>query len=216
MKIHYKLLFLFLLCQLYSLTVLAQIPNFLWAKQSEGQASNSNDDSGRSVATDAQGNNYVTGHFKGIATIGNATLTSSGLYDIFIAKYNASGTLLWAKQAGGTGDDQGYSIAVDGSGNSYVTGHFKGIATFGTTTLTSSGLYDIFIAKYNASGTLLWAKQAGGARNDSGQGIAVDGSGNSYVAGYFEGITATFGTTTFTSNGGNDDVFIAKYDASGI
>ncbi|HRU48088.1 MAG TPA: SBBP repeat-containing protein, partial [Candidatus Syntrophosphaera sp.] len=65
---------------------------------------------------------------------------------------------LWAKKAGGTGSDWGYGIAVDTSGNSYVTGYFKGTATFGSTNLTSNGGYDIFVAKLDSSGNWLWAK----------------------------------------------------------
>jgi hypothetical protein len=108
--------------------------------------------------------------------------------------------LLWAKRAGGTGDDicgglqsnneRCAGIAVDGSGNSYVTGSFQFTATFGPgeanqTQLTFVGNSDIFIAKYNSNGTLAWAKQAGGSGIDGGFGIAVDGSGNSYVTGFF-------------------------------
>jgi len=99
----------------------------------------------------------VTGEFGGSATFGpgetnETTLVSAGAGDIFVAKYNPSGDLVWARQAGGSGFDVGFCIAVDGSGNSYVTGKFSGSATFGPgetneTTLVSAGFVDIFIAK---------------------------------------------------------------------
>ena len=97
----------------------------------------------------------------------------------------------WVRQAGGTHqnqDDQGQGIAVDGQGNSYVTGLFAGMATFGPgepneTTLKSAGFADIFVAKYASDGILLWVKQAGGTDQDQGESIAVDGQGNSYVTG---------------------------------
>ena len=99
----------------------------------------------------------------------------------------------------GRGDEygRGFSIGVDGFGNSYVTGFFEGSATFGPgeanqTTLTSAGGFDIFVAKYDSSGALQWAKRAGGTDLEVGVGIAVDGFGNSYVTGYFTG-SATFG-----------------------
>ena len=83
-----------------------------------------------------------------------------------MAKYNSDGTIAWAKWAGGTGTNQGYGIAVDGSGNSYVTGNYQGTATFGSgepneTQLPSSatGGDVMFIAKYNSDGTLAWAKR---------------------------------------------------------
>ena len=124
--------------------------------------------------------------------------------------------LVWAKRAGGTGSAFGFGIAVDTAGNSYVTGGFEGTATFGPgetneTTLTSAaGDRDIFVAKYDASGDLLWAKRAGGEGFDRSFGIAVDAAGNSYVTGGFEG-TATFGPgetdeTTLTSAAGSTDV----------
>ena len=120
---------------------------------------------------------------------------------------------LWAKKAGGTGDDYGQSIATDSSGNSYVTGYFAGTATFGDTELTSSGSTDIFVAKLDSGGNWLWAKKAGGTSSDTGRSIATDSSGNSYVIGYFAG-TATFGDTELTSSG-NNDIFVAKLDSGG-
>ena len=98
----------------------------------------------------------MTGYFEGSATFGqgqaNQTLlTAAGGSDIFVAKYNSSGALQWAKRAGGTVDEAGYGIAVDSSGNSYVTGYFEGSATFGAgeanqTTLTAAGSNDVFVA----------------------------------------------------------------------
>ena len=119
----------------------------------------------------------MTGLFVGSATFGpgetNETTLSAGSFEIFVAKYDASGDLVWAKRACGTGIDFGAGIGVDGSGNSYVTGLFEDSATFGPgktneATLTSAGDHDIFVAKYGggvpavatilaASGSLLVA-----------------------------------------------------------
>ncbi len=195
----------------------------LWAKPAGGTGYHI----GFDIAVDGDGNSYVTGFFEGTATFGSGeanetTLTSAGSFDIFVAKYDPDGTLLWAKRAGGTGYDEGSGIAVDDAGNSYVTGYFYGSATFGPgeaneTTLTSAGSHDLFVAKYAPDGTLLWAKRAGGTGYDSGRGIAVDGDGNSYVTGNFEG-SATFGPgeaneTTLTSAGSND-IFVAKFQGA--
>ena len=115
---------------------------------------------------------------------------------------------LWANRAGGVDLDEGWGIATDASGNSYVTGRFRDTATFGSTALTSSGEKDIFVAKLDPNGNWLWVKQAGGINMDIGYGIASDASGNSYVTGVF-GSTATFGSTTLTSSG-EGDIFVAK------
>jgi hypothetical protein len=178
--------------------------NWLWAKKAGGTSW----DHGYGIAVDAKGNSYVTGYFYGSATFGTTTLTSSGSYDIFVAKMDSNGNWLWVKQAGGTNEDGGISIAINANGNSYITGVFEESATFGTTTLTSSGSQDIFVAKLDINGNWLWAKQAGGTGYDDGCGIAVDANGNSYVTGYFYG-NAIFGTTTLTSSSASD-IFVAK------
>jgi len=183
--------------------------NVLWANKGGGI----NPDGGNGIAVDAGGNSYVTGMFQGSATFGSTVLTSSGSTDAFIVKYDASGNMLWAQKGGGTSADRGESIAVDTSGNSYITGAFYDSVTFGSTVLTNSGIGDVFIVKYDALGNVLWAKKGGGANNDAGLGIAVDASGNSYVAGYFS-VSATFDSTALTSSG-TMDVFVVKYDASG-
>ena len=130
-----------------------------------------------------------------------------------IALFAQNGDWLWAKQAGGASNDESYNIAVDANGNSYVTGNFTGSATFGSTTLTSSGYNDIFVAKLDSNGNWLWAKKAGGTSEDNGLSITFDANGNSYVTGYFES-SATFGTTTLTSNQ-YEDIFVAKLDSNG-
>ena len=142
------LLFILAIC---SVALFAQNEDWIWANQAGG----TNDDTGYSIAVDANGNSYVTGSFFGSATFGTTTLTSSGYEDIFVAKMDNNGNWLWANKAGGTNWDYGYGIAVDANGNSYVTGYFWGNATFGTTTLTSSGQYDIFVAKMDSNGNWL-------------------------------------------------------------
>jgi hypothetical protein len=197
-----------------------------WAKRAGG----ADFDEAYGIAVDGSGNSYVTGYFEGSATFGageanQAVLTVAGSNDAFVAKYNASGALQWAKRAGGTGFVDGIGIRADSSGNSYVAGTFSGSATFGAgeanqTILTAAGSgFDIFVAKFNSSGAVQWAKRAGGTGSDEGYAIGVDGSGNSYVSGYFEG-SATFGAgeanqTTLTAAGSGFDIFVAKYNSSG-
>ena len=192
--------------------IFAQSNPILWANKAGGtnyEYCNSN-----SIAVDTNGNSYVTGYFNGSATFGIITLTSNGSYDIFVAKLDSNGNWLWAKQAGGINYDCGNSIAVDASGNIYVTGRFRNTAIFDTTTVTGSNSNDIFVAKLDSNGNWLWAKQAGVADNDCGYGIAVDASGNIYVSGWFQGV-ATFGYTNITSTVNSADIFVAKMDSNG-
>jgi len=201
--------------------------SLLWARRA-GSGTGFLDDFGSGIAVDRAGNSYVTGYFSGTATFGagevnETVLTSANTAEFFVARYDSDGSLTWVKQAFGSTDDYGVDIAVDGSGNCFVTGFFYGTATFGAgeaseTVLTSAGTGDIFIAMYDRDGSLLWARHAGGTGVPAGDGIAVDGAGSCYVTGTFLG-TATFGfgeanETVLSSNGGGD-IFVAKYDRSG-
>ena len=201
----------------FSNLINAQAPNYLWAKSVGGVNYE------RNIAVDSNGNTYVTGHYgSGTITFGSFTLTNSGLFDIYVVKYDTNGDVVWAKSAGGTGYDYGVGIAVDASGNCFVTGNFEsGYLTFGSSTLTNPNpnLYgDMFILKYDSLGNALWAKSAAGTFREYGIDIDVDANGNSYVTGYFMGPSVTFGSTTLTNADQTfytDEMFIVKYDASG-
>ncbi|RYU93969.1 SBBP repeat-containing protein [Emticicia agri] len=182
-----------------------------WAQSAGGTAS----ELGTDIAVDAAGNVYITGGFSGTASFGSESVIANGSnMDIFVAKYSNAGVVQWAKSASGTGNDVGASIVVDASSNAYITGNYASIIMFGDHLVSSqSSSADIFVAKCNSSGEFLWVQSAGGAGNDSGSGIGIDGSGNIYLIGSYTG-TATFGNTQTTSNG-NLDIFVAKYDNSG-
>lgn len=170
---------------------------------------------GESLAVDSSGNVYVTGFFQSTATFGTGSLSSAGGSDIFVAKYTNTGILQWVQKAGGTGMDIGRDIAVDATGNVYVTGHFQNTFNFGTTSLTSSGGSDIFVAKYDTDGTFQWVQKAGAAGDDSGKGIAVAPAGDVYVTGQFLG-AVTFGSHNLTSTAGSVDVFVTKCTTAGV
>ena len=116
---------------------------------------------------------------------------------------------MWVTRAGGSSGDIGQGISALPDGSSTVTGYFQGTATFGSTTLTSAGSQDVFVAKMDPSGAWVWATPAGGALADNGFGISTLPDGSSTVTGPFRG-TATFGPTTLT-NVGSVDVFVAKF-----
>ncbi len=200
----------------------AQTNNWLWAKSAVAETTGAAE--GLSVSSDAAGNVFVTGLFTGSTlTFGSTILSNADLTgntcDIFIAKYDANGNILWAKSAGGTSPDYSYSVNADAGGNVYITGEFKSSTiTFGSTTLTnadpSGNTFDIFIAKYDANGNVLWAKSATGTSTDWSYSINSDTAGNLFITGFFFSSTITFGSTTLT-NSGLQNIFIAKYDANG-
>jgi hypothetical protein len=195
--------------------------NFVWAKRLGGNS----DDGATDISVDSSGNVYTTGTFRSVADFdpgaGTTNLTSAGSTDIFVSKLDAGGNFLWAKRLGGNSDDGATDISVDSSGNVYTTGTFRSVADFdpgaSMTNLTSAGDTDIFVSKLDAGGNFLWAKRLGGSSPDFGTDISVDGSGNVYTTGFFQG-TADFAygaeTMTLTSTGGTD-IFISKLDAGG-
>ncbi len=185
-----------------------------WEKQIGGAGS----DNATAVAADAAGNTYVAGTFSNTITIGTTSLVSAGEQDVALAKYSPSGAVLWARRMGGAASDQPGGIAVDASGNVDVVGTFSGSANFGGATLTVTGgsNVDMFVAQYNgATGAHQWSKGFGGVYTDQAKGVAVDGAGNVYLTGFFEG-TVDFGggplSVPFTSD---LDVFITKFTSAG-
>lgn len=201
--------------------------SLLWARRAGGMGN----DEGFGIATTPRGEVYVTGRFIGTAVFGpgepnQTTLTAAADDDIFVAKYDRDGSLLWARRAGGVGENEGLSIAATPRGDTYVTGNFSRVAIFGEgesheTVLTSAEGSDIFVAKYDRNGNVLWARSAGGSFSDEGRGIATSPQGGSLVTGPFQGKTV-FGpgelneTTLMAARFGSaSDVFLAKYDRDG-
>lgn len=203
-KIYTLVLFVFLAAGSYA-------QDFAWAHQAGLWAY----DYGMGIGTDAQGNVYVAGKYEqNNAVFGSTTVQCAGNHDAFLAKYSSNGTFQWVRTGGGADGDYARCIAVDAAGNSYIAGEIEGTAMFGTTQVNGNpGTNDIFVAKYDANGNLAWVKSYGGYSNDKARAIAVDPAGNIYITGEIS-TTATFGSITVTSAGG-EDIFIAKLDGNG-
>jgi len=182
-----------------------------WTKQ-EGS---SGDDFAYGVAVDSSDNIYVTG-YTDKKFHGN---NNSGRFDIFLVKYNSSGARQWTKQLGTSNNEYASAVATDSSDNIYVTGMTWGGLDGSTkpsycksktnTVKAFKECTDIFLVKYNSSGTKQWVKQLEGSSKsfDNAQGLAVDSSDNIYVTGWTRGKLDIYA--------GGDDAIVLKYNSSG-
>ena len=142
---------------------------------------------------------------------------------VFISTNGQTANWQWAKSMGGSSNEGGKSVAVDNSGNVYVTGYFQLTVDFdpsaATANLTSSAYDDIFITKFDRAGNFLWAKRIGGAGDDDGVAIAVDPNGDIIITGFFDGMVDfdpdSLGIYNLINTPGNVDAFILKLDANG-
>ncbi len=164
-------------------------------------------DAGQGIAVDPSGSILVSGHSRG--AWGSPLSVHNGSLDVFVAKFDGSGTLLWHTFLGASSDDYNGGIEVDTSGNVYVTG--KSASSWGSPIRAKNGGDDAFVAKLSGSGTLLWNTFLGGNGNDGCAGIALDGSGNVVVRG---SSSASWGGPVRAYTGG-EDIFAAKLSGSG-
>jgi len=125
--------------------------------------------------------------------------------DVFVAKFDSSGTKQWSRFFGTATNDVASGLAVDGSGNVYITGNSDG-ALDGE---TNAGGHDLYLVKYNTSGTRQWTRLLGTTSGEYGRSVAVDGSGNAYLTGH------TSGNLDGATNNGGNDAYLVKYDTSG-
>lgn len=187
--------------------------SFEWVQQIGGTGT----DQGYAVVTDNSSNVYAIGYFQKDIELGAFRLrVTEGSNDIYIARYDANGTVVWAMQSQSSSYIYGLSIASDHQGAIYVTGYFGESVRFDDISLTSSGYHDVFLVKLDEEGNVLWARRGGGKGEllgDIGRRVSVDLQGNVYLFGEFEG-TASFGEFEVSAAGGQD-VFLAKYDDQG-
>ncbi len=192
------------------------------------------------VATDESGNIYITSAYRQpTMSIGTTTLTNTSTagstYDIYVAKYDPSGTPVWASSVGGAGNDYSYGITVASTGKVYITGSFNSLSMpvgssivsnpYAVTTTTGTDTPLAYIAKFDAvTGAPLWGEVGGAAdcnRGSFGVGLAHDNAGNVYLTGGFANASITWGATTitrphpaFTSN--RLSLYLVQYSASDV
>jgi hypothetical protein len=176
------------------------------------QVGSTGDDFGLAVALDKSGNPHALGKFSGTLSVAGKSYVSVGGADNIVVRFNTSGQPIWGAHSGGIGGENGTGIAVDSSGGVTFTGTYFSYASFGTITISNSNIQsnDIYVAKVNSSGSFVWALTAGSSATDYAGGVALDGSGNSYISGSLGGSGAVAGTAL---SGGK--FFLAKISSAG-
>jgi len=214
--------------QLVALQTPIPTGNLIWAKRAGGVS----EEAGLSVARLSDDSFVITGYYVGPSTFGQGEINETTLgaipgpspNNIFIARYNPDSSLIWAKRAGGAGEDAGHGVVALSDDSIIVTGAFSMDGTFGEgesneTILTAAGgLNDVFVAKYDNNGSLVWAKRAGGTSNDIGMALTRLSGDGVAVTGFFYD-AAIFGEgepleTPLTAVAGND-IFVAWYASDG-
>jgi len=165
------------------------------------------------IATDNQNNIYITGSYTDHLQVGPLSLTGVGESDVFVAKFSPNGDPIWLRGFGSAVDDSGIALALDETGNCYVTGYKTGVINIQGTEIPHLGLWDIFLVKYDPNGNMLFAKNIGGESNDIGYGISY-AAGRIFITGWF-GATMTFENGLNITTYGGSDIYIAAVDLNG-
>ncbi len=171
---------------------------------------------------DADGNLIVVGAFGGDSLVMGTTVLYNGpnIYnEMFVAKFDSMGVLIWAQKFGGSQDEFAYSVVTDNNNNIWICGTFNSNSlVLGSFTLNNASNItdDAFLLKLGPAGNVLWAGRIGGTDNEDGKKITLDSAGNVIIAGDFASPILSIGGTSFTNtNSGTDDIFIAGYDSLG-
>ena len=194
---------------------------FEWAKAYGGQ----NFDEATDIERDSLGNLYVVGTFKDTLQLDTITLATGTTGDVFFAKFDSLGNVIWAKAIGGTGSEQGFAIDIDDNLNVYVAGSYQSTLNFGTTSITATGTSsNFFVAKFNNSGVFSWVRNIYTPNVNinnvpfDGFDMAVANDGSVFVTGVFQGQVQFLNGGAALSGGSSGFLptgYIAKFSTSG-
>jgi len=161
------------------------------------------------MAVAADGGFVVVGYFYSDLTFGAQTLTPAGAGDVFVARFDANGTPLWAKRFGDATDQNSdkVDVAIDAAGNVVIAGGFRGAMDCGGGALTSAGNSDIFVCKFDVAGNHVFSKRWGNTSTDSGKAVGTDSAGNIFIGAYYTNQLNVEGVNHGTA-GGRDIVLI--------
>lgn len=176
-------------------------------------------DYAQALACDQVNYLYIAGEAEGYGDTvffegSTVNFVTEGDNDIFVAKYDLNGNVIWARSDGWYKSEKALAVTYDNAGNVYVAGLFKDTTRLGGTIFYGKGDADIFISKYDANGNLLWVDVAGGPGRDEARGLVCDASGNVYLCGLYSD-QCMLGSQTLSSANGYYDMFIAKYASNG-
>lgn len=173
----------------------------------------------KAITQDASGNLFLAGSYSGMGNFGTTNMVSAGDSDAWVAKYSPDGDPLWSQSFGNIGTDRVTRLATDGQGNVIATGDFKSVLTplmIGTNALIGHSQADVFLAKFSANGTVLWAKSFFTANPNRSTGIDVDAANNVVLGGYFQGLIDFSSSTAITPNALRiPGSFLAKFTSAG-
>jgi hypothetical protein len=188
----------------------------VWAKSFGGALH----DNAYGLCIDKWGYVYLAGTFSSaVLPFNGVHLVNQGQQDLFLAKLDPNGQTIWARSAGGTGDDAARSVCTDRQGNICITGSFDSPSlAFGSIFLTDTCPHTVpFVTKYDSSGTVLWSRTAAGTNSyngNYGSAVCTDSASSIYITGGFSFASIQFGTYTLL-NAGLTNLFVVKYDTSG-
>jgi hypothetical protein len=166
------------------------------------------------LAVDGAGGVTLAGSFQGTTDFGTGPLTSGAAPDAFLVKLDAAGKTIWSRKFGDATQMTHWQIAATTAGATVAFGSFSGSVDLGGGALASQGGLDLFLARYDVAGNHVSSKSFGGPADAWGAALALDAAGDALLAGYFSG-TLDLAGKTLTSQGVNDDVFVARLDATG-
>ncbi|NUO47490.1 MAG: hypothetical protein HOV80_01395 [Polyangiaceae bacterium] len=183
--------------------------NHVWSKRF-GDASTQY---GSDVAVDAAGNVFITGGLAGTVSFGGPPISATNLQNLFLAKLDSAGNHLWSKALGGPAELPDGTLAADPYGNVILTAWIIGALDLGGGPLPVGGSWDVLAAKFDATGNHVWSKQFGGTNDQGARAVAVDATGNVFLAGDFLN-AIDFGGGVLNNPSGYD-VYVAKLDPAG-